>query len=353
MSQLRVQDLWKSYDARPVLRGLDLVVEPGTLTAVLGPSGCGKTTLLRVIAGFERAEQGEVMLGGTTLENEHVNVAPEKRGIGYVPQEGALFPHLNVEANVGFGLPRRERRGAVVAELLEMVGIAALAKRLPHELSGGEQQRVALARALARKPHVLLLDEPFSSLDASLRGAVREEVHQLLREQGATTVLVTHDQEEALSLADSVAVLRDGRIVQHAIPSEVYEAPVDHELASFLGAVNLIDAEIEGATARTPLGPLPLRNGQDTSAADGATLVMVRPEQLDIHPQTEAAAGAGPGGPLQGRVEECRYYGHDALLRIRPDDPRMTLLLARVHGELALPAGAAVTIAAHGPVSVV
>ncbi len=246
--------------------------------------------------------------------------------------------------------------------LLEMVGITGLAKRLPHELSGGEQQRVALARALARKPHVLLLDEPFSSLDASLRETVREEVHQLLREQGATTVLVTHDQEEALSLADSVAVLRDGRIVQHAVPSEVYEAPVDHELASFLGAVNLIDAEIEGATARTPLGPLPLRGGQDASAAAGATLVMLRPEQLEVHPRGEAPAGGssadpgadgGAGGPLEGRVEECRYYGHDALLRIRPEDPRLTVLLARVHGELALPAGAQVTIAAHGPVSVV
>ena len=354
MSQLRVQDLWKSYDEGPVLRGLDLVVEPGALTAVLGPSGCGKTTLLRVIAGFERAEQGEVVLGGRTLENEHVNVAPEKRGIGYVPQEGALFPHLSVEANVGFGLPRRERRGAVVSELLEMVGIAGLAKRLPHELSGGEQQRVALARALARKPHVLLLDEPFSSLDASLRGIVREEVHQLLREQGATTVLVTHDQEEALSLADSVAVLRGGRIVQHAVPSELYEAPVDHELATFLGAVNLIDAEIEGATARTPLGPLALRErpqGEPSGDTAGATLVMVRPEQLEIHP-SDGAAAAGPG-ELPGRVEECRYYGHDALLKIRPDDPRVTVLLARVHGELALPAGAQVTIAAHGPVSVV
>ncbi|HTY95572.1 MAG TPA: ABC transporter ATP-binding protein [Solirubrobacteraceae bacterium] len=352
MSQLRVHDLWKSYDGRPVLRGLDLVVEPGALTAVLGPSGCGKTTLLRVIAGFERAEQGEVVLGGTTLEDEHVNLAPEKRGIGYVPQEGALFPHLSVEGNVGFGLSRRERRGAVVRELLEMVGIAGLARRLPHELSGGEQQRVALARALARKPQVLLLDEPFSSLDASLRGIVREEVNQLLREQGATTVLVTHDQEEALSLADSVAVLRDGRIVQHAAPNELYEAPVDHELATFLGAVNVVDAEIQGETARTALGTLTLRGGHDAAILTSATRVMVRPEQLDIHPRTTTGGGGGPQG-VEGRVEECRYYGHDALLKIRPDDPALALLLARVHGELALPAGAEVTVGAHGPVSVV
>ena len=166
-----------------------------------------------------------------------------------MPQEGALFPHLSVQQNVGFGLPRRERRGRQVAELLEMVGIALLAKRLPHELSGGEQQRVALARALARRPQALLLDEPFSSLDATLRARVREEVVALLREQGVTTVLVTHDQEEALSLADSVAVLRDGRIIQHGTPPELYKRPADERLARFLGAVNVIDARFERGVA--------------------------------------------------------------------------------------------------------
>jgi iron(III) transport system ATP-binding protein len=195
VSQLRVSDLHKRYGSRPVLSGVDLDVPAGGLTAVLGQSGCGKTTLLRTIAGFERAERGTVSLGGRTLDDGATYVAPEQRGIGYVPQEGALFPHLSVEANVGFGLPRHQRRGAAVAELLEMVGIAPLARRLPHQLSGGEQQRVALARALARRPGALLLDEPFSSLDASLRTHVREEVHALLRAQGVTTVLVTHDQE--------------------------------------------------------------------------------------------------------------------------------------------------------------
>ncbi len=345
MSRLRVSELWKGYGRRPVLEGVSLEVPAGSLTAVLGLSGCGKTTLLRVIAGFERAERGIVSLGGETLDDGHTYLPTEKRGIGYVPQEGALFPHLSVEANVGFALSRSERRGKAVATLLEMVGIAPLAKRLPSELSGGEQQRVALARALARRPHALLLDEPFSSLDATLRVRVREEVHALLREQGVTTVLVTHDQEEALSLADSVAVLREGKIVQQGAPAELYERPVDEPLARFLGAVNLIDASFEGAVARTALGALELRGEPAANAAGG--VVMVRPEQLEVQLMA-SAAGAG----LAGRVEQCRYYGHDALLHIRPEHPgEARVLLARVHGEQALAVGTQVRVAARGPVT--
>ena len=346
MNRLSVVGLSKGYGGQPVLERLDLEVPAGSLTAVLGLSGCGKTTLLRVIAGFERAQAGSVSLAGRTLDDGHTYVAPERRGIGYVPQEGALFPHLTVEANVGFGLPRRERRGDAVAGLLEMVGIAPLARRLPHELSGGEQQRVALARALACRPQALLLDEPFSSLDASLRAHVREEVHELLREQGVTAVLVTHDQEEALSLADSVAVLRDGHIVQQGAPAELYEQPVDERLARFLGAVNVIDARFEDGTAQTSLGALALREGH----RGGQGLVMVRPEQLEVR----AREGAAPGAPagLDGRVEQCRYYGHDALLHIRPERAETAeLLLARVHGEQALPVGTPVSVAARGPVS--
>jgi iron(III) transport system ATP-binding protein len=288
-----------------------------------------------------------VSLGGRTLDDGRAYVPPEQRSVGYVPQEGALFPHLSVRANVAFGLPRRERRGHAVTRLLEMVGIAPLARRLPHELSGGEQQRVALARALARRPQALLLDEPFSSLDASLRGHVREEVHALLREQGVTTVLVTHDQEEALSLADVVAVLRDGRIVQRAAPAELYERPVDERLARFLGAVNVIDAQFRDGSARTRLGTLELSIAPANSDAK-AGVVIVRPEQLDVRVREASTAAAGLGG----RVEQCRYYGHDALLHIRPEAPEdANLLLARVHGEQALPVGALVTVAAHGPVT--
>jgi iron(III) transport system ATP-binding protein len=349
MSVLSIENLHKGYGRRAVLEGVDLEVPAGSLTAVLGLSGCGKTTLLRVIAGFERAERGRVTLAGRTLDDGATFLAPERRSIGYVPQEGALFPHLTVAANVGFALSRSERRrGSAVQELLEMVGIAHLAGRMPAQLSGGEQQRVALARALVRRPQALLLDEPFSSLDASLRAHVRDEVHELLRAQGVTTVLVTHDQEEALSLADSVAVLRDGRIVQQAPPAELYERPADAPLAHFLGAVNLLDASFEGLTARTRLGSMPLRADAPPAADSG--VVMVRPEQLEVHPRDEAADNGGIG--VAGRIEQCRYYGHDALLHIRPEaDVGATMLLARVHGEQALPVGTPVTVAARGPVT--
>jgi iron(III) transport system ATP-binding protein len=349
MSRLRISGLWKGYGTTEVLRGIELDVQPGSLTAVLGLSGCGKTTLLRVIAGFERAERGSVVLGAQTLDDGRNYLAPERRGIGYVPQEGALFPHLSVKQNVGFGLTRRERQGTVVAELLEMVGIERLAARLPHELSGGEQQRVALARALARRPQALLLDEPFSSLDASLRTHVREEVHGLLRAQGVTTVLVTHDQEEALSLADGVAVLREGTIIQQGTPAELYERPADERLAQFLGAVNLIDARFDGELAQTPLGVLALRSNASVRRAD-AGVVMIRPEQLDVSILEDGAACAGAIG-MRGHVEQCRYYGHDAVLHIRPEQPGAAVLLARVQGEDALASGTHVSVAARGPVT--
>jgi iron(III) transport system ATP-binding protein len=353
MSVLSVSGVWKGYAATEVLRGVDLEAQAGSLTAVLGLSGCGKTTLLRVIAGFERAERGTVSLGGAVLDDAHTYVPPERRGVGYVPQEGALFPHLTVQENVGFGLARRERRGKAVAELIEMVGIERLAGRMPHELSGGEQQRVALARALARKPQALLLDEPFSSLDASLRSRVREEVHGLLRQQGVTTVLVTHDQEEALSLADAVAVLRDGRIVQEGAPAELYERPGDEQMARFLGAVNLVDALFEQGTARTLLGTLELRaqtpgERTDTPESGARTgVVIIRPEQLEVRAQ-----GDGTSAGIAGEVEQCRYYGHDALLEIRPTEPNdAAVLLARVHGEHALAVGTPVSVLARGPVT--
>ncbi|HEY7830487.1 MAG TPA: ABC transporter ATP-binding protein [Solirubrobacteraceae bacterium] len=364
-SDLWVLDLWKGYaSAQPVLRGVNLSVPAGTQVAVLGLSGCGKTTLLRAIAGFERSQRGRIALGTRTLDDGHVYVAPERRGIGYVPQEGALFPNLTVQANVAFGLSRAERRTKIVQELLELVGIEPLARRFPHQLSGGEQQRVALARALARRPEVLLLDEPFSSLDASLRVTVREEVSALLRRQGATTMLVTHDQEEALSLADTVAVLRDGVIVQQGIPAELYSKPVDARLASFLGEANLLEATFEEGAAQTVLGRLQLH--PDHTRAPGLThgVVIVRPEQLQVRAKGESNSPAGtlpgtaespspPDKGLPGTVEQCRYYGHDALLHIRPQERPGAALIARVHGEQALAAGTAVLVTAQGPVSAV
>jgi iron(III) transport system ATP-binding protein len=357
VSGLTVSDLHKSFGTNSVLAGLDLEAPAGSLTAILGSSGSGKTTLLRLLAGFDAPDRGAVRIGTRVVDDEHTHVHPEHRKVGYVPQEGALFPHLTVKRNVGFGLSREERRGGAVAELLEMVGLAALADRYSHQLSGGEQQRVALARALARRPEVLLLDEPFSSLDASLRGRVREEVHTLLREQGVTTVLVTHDQEEALSLADAVAVLRDGKIVQRGVPAALYEQPVDARLAGFLGAANLIDAAFDGEIAHTPLGELALRLAPGARPAVSG-IVLVRPEQLDVRPHEEtSSAKIDTGGTIEtglaGTVEQCRYYGHDALLHIRPAaaSGMAEVLLARVHGEQALPVGTPVTVTARGSVT--
>lgn len=356
-ASLEVHDLWKRYrPGEPVLRGASVTVGAGSLVAVLGLSGCGKTTLLRAIAGFERPERGSVALGERMLDDERTHVAPEDRRIGYVPQEGALFPNLDVRANVAFGMSRAERRTRLTAQLLELVGLVDLGHRFPHELSGGEQQRVALARALARSPDALLLDEPFSSLDASLRASVRDEVSALLRRQGVTAVIVTHDQEEALSLADSVAVLRDGVVVQQGTPSELYEQPVDAGVATFLGSANLLEASVQGDWAQSAVGRLPLRTPPVGAAAATASpfaesrlvTVVVRPEQLRVDAAEDSREG------LLGTVEQCRYYGHDVLLRIRvAEQPHAQTLLARVSANRAFAEGAAVRVTAEGSVAAV
>ena len=227
---------------------------------MLGASGSGKTTLLRVIAGFERIESGVVRLGTTVFDDGRSSLPPERRRMGYVPQDGALFPHLRVAANVAFGMRRRADRRKV-GDLLEAVGLTGLERRYPHQLSGGQQQRVALARALAIEPEVVLLDEPFSALDAAMRASVRREVAEILRARGTTTVLVTHDQDEALSMADRVAVLRDGRIVADARPEDLYRSPLDAELAGFLGEANLLPGTVSGGVAETALGRLVLQDG--------------------------------------------------------------------------------------------
>lgn len=274
MTSLTLSGVAKSYGRQPVLHGVDLEVPAGALAAVLGPSGSGKTTLLRVVAGFERADAGTVSLGGQVVDDGRRQLPPERRKIGYVPQDGGLFPHLTVAGNVAFGLPGRARRHtAAVGELLERVGLTGLDGRYPHQLSGGQQQRVALARALAVRPQLVLLDEPFSALDAGLRASIRADVQTILREFGATAILVTHDQDEALSMADLVAVVRDGRIAQCATPHELYRRPADPQLASFVGEANLLPGtfEPEGgsgpATVRTVLGSLPLHAAPEGSGS--------------------------------------------------------------------------------------
>jgi iron(III) transport system ATP-binding protein len=378
MTQLAVAGLDKRFGAHQVLTGLNLDVPAGSLTAILGPSGSGKTTLLRVLAGFEHADSGTVRIGSAVADGPGVFLPPERRRIGYVPQEGSLFPHLTVAANVAFGLSRRkwgrERRGQRCAELLEAVGLGGLDRRYPHQLSGGQQQRVALARALAIQPEVVLLDEPFASLDAHLRASVRADVQQLLKESGTTTVLVTHDQDEALSTADRVAVLRDGGIAQCDAPQELYSRPVDADMASFIGEANLIPGILNGSSVQTLLGVHPVtgpaaagdgagagRNGSDGPGHRPA-MVLIRPEQVELIPGTpgmaDAAGAPEPGlaggdasGGLTGRITGYGYHGHDAVVTVQPEqDPQAPPLTVRTLGGQALSPGSKVTLRAHGPV---
>jgi iron(III) transport system ATP-binding protein len=343
--QLVVKDLHKSFGSHPVLAGVDLAVATGSLTAVLGPSGSGKTTLLRVIAGFERADRGTVTLDEVVVDDgDDRFVRSESRRIGYVPQEGALFPHLNAEKNVSFGIRRDGARGARVDELLEMVGLAGLGRRYPHQLSGGQQQRVALARALAIKPGLVLLDEPFSSLDATLRASVRADVQGVLHRAGTTAVLVTHDQDEALSIADYVAIIRDGRIGQFDTPQGIYSTPTDPDLARFLGEANLVRGRIEGTSVVTPLGVLALHPDNERLADGTEAVVLVRPEQIEL---IKEPAGAY----LTGFVLDYQYFGHDAVIRVRPDArAEPDALVVRITGGSAWAPATRVGMSARGPV---
>lgn len=320
-SALRVSDLVVGYGGPAIVRGVDLDVPDGEFLAVLGASGSGKTTLLRAIAGYLRPTSGSIEVAGTVVADRTTWVPPEKRHIGVVPQEGALFPHLDVAGNIAFGLPRRERRTSQrISELLEMVGMVGLEQARPHELSGGQQQRVALARALAPEPRLLLLDEPFSSLDAALRVEVRTEVHALLREIGTTTILVTHDQEEALSLADRVAVMATGRIEQVDSPWRVYEAPATLGIARFVGdLVELPMTEVDQGAARTALGWVSIAEREESPNLD-AHVIALRPEQLVlVSDRTIGVDGDGRGG-TPGTVEAIRYHGHDSLTTVRLED---------------------------------
>ncbi|MEU1818326.1 ABC transporter ATP-binding protein [Streptomyces roseifaciens] len=310
-AELRITGLTKSYgpDA-PVLQGLDLTVPGGQLAAVLGPSGCGKTTLLRVVAGFLRPDTGTVTVGGRTLTGPGTHLPPERRRVGIVPQEGALFPHVSVARNVAFGLTGRDRaaRRERTEEMLELVGLAGYGARMPHELSGGQQQRVALARALAPAPAVVLLDEPFNALDSALRSGVRADVRAALRATGATAVLVTHDQQEALSTADLVAVVRDGTVAQCATPQDLYRRPADPWVARFVGDAVLLPGTAEGGSAVTALGRVPLAAG---TAGRREGTVLLRPEQ--IHLTDPSPAGA------RGTVTDVCFYGHDAMVTVDVD----------------------------------
>jgi iron(III) transport system ATP-binding protein len=346
VNSLRISELHKRFGTHSVLADLDLEIPAGSLTAILGPSGSGKTTLLRLLAGFDTPDRGTIRIGEQVIDGEGTHVHPEHRKIGYVPQEGGLFPHLTVAANVAFGLSRTARRQGV-ADLLEMVGLGEMARRYPHQLSGGQQQRVALARALAVKPEIVLLDEPFASLDAHQRSSVREDVGRILRESSATTLLVTHDQDEALSLADLVAVLRNGKIAQCATPQELYTWPVDDDLARFIGEANVIGGVLDGTLVDTPLGKLAVQWRGEPLPSGSRVRILIRPEQIDV------TTAVGPDDGLAGQIVRCGYHGHDAVLHIQIDaEHHEQRLTVRTAGEVPLALGSKVRLNARGPVLV-
>jgi iron(III) transport system ATP-binding protein len=341
MSFLDLRGVTKRYGAVAALDGVDLSISRGERLAIVGPSGSGKSTLLRLIAGFEAPDAGVIRLGGAVLADGPAYVPAHLRGVGLVAQDGALFPHLTIADNIGFGLDRHAPgRSERISELMGMVGLdLAMLSRRPDELSGGQQQRVALARALARQPQLMLLDEPFSALDTALRASTRKAVSDLLAAAGVTVILVTHDQAEALSFADMVAVMRDGRLSQVGAPRELYLRPRDRLVAEFLGEAIFLPAQLSGGTAVCALGPVAV-----DSRRDGPCEIMLRPEQLVILPDPQ---GDGP----RAEVVEVDFGGAVCTLTLqlkRSDPGPETKLLLRSSCLEAPAAGAIVRIEVKG-----
>ncbi len=294
----------KSYGGVRAVHEARFCVERGEFVALLGPSGCGKTTLLRLIAGFEEPDAGEIRLHDATVAASGNWTPPERRRVGMVFQDYALFPHLTVAENVGFGLARRERRNRVPI-VLALVDLCGLGGRYPHELSGGQQQRVALARALAPGPELVLLDEPWSNIDPHLRSSMRDELARILRGIHVTVVLVTHDREEAFSLADRIALMRDGTVVQEGTPEEVYVQPATRWAAEFVGAGNFLPGTVDDGVVATSVGRFPALNANGASAVQ----VLVRPELLELEPDPRGA----------GKVVAREFRGHDVFYRVLLD----------------------------------
>ena len=334
---LSIQAISKAIAGNQILKNLSLDVQEHEFVAILGSSGSGKTTLLRLISGFDSPDSGEIQIGGQQVFAKGVNVSAEERRVGYVPQDAALFPHLSVAKNIEFGLNKlpAAQRNARVAELLKLVDLVGYEDRMPDQLSGGQRHRVALARALAPKPQLILLDEPFSSLDAELRVRLREDVRNVITKTGTTAILVTHDQEEALSIASRVAILRDGEFAQIGNPSEIYQAPADVEMATFLGDSVIINGVIKDDKVVTDLGLLTPLN----KVANGATgRVAIRPENFYLQPN--------PKG--EGEVIGRQYFGHDALVEVKL--PKL-VIQARANGPFAPEIGMKVTVWVRGQVN--
>lgn len=337
MTAIDLRHITKTYPvaARPAVRDVSLTVKEGTIVTLLGPSGCGKTTILRVIAGLERAESGEVFLAGRAVSGEANWVPPERRGVGMVFQDWALFPHLDVFRNVSFGYKGADRRERV-REVLELVNLVGYERRYPHQLSGGQQQRVALARALARRPVVVLLDEPFSSLDADLRVQMRVELKRILKEAGTTAVLVTHDQRDALAISDRIAVLNDGAIQQVGTPREIYRRPANTFVALFVGRGNLLKGVLaaDAGSVVTALGAFRCNPGPGGEGGREVQVV-IRPGELEL----------SRDGGISGRVRELTYTGDafDAVIEVEAGGDRCALGV-RLHPEEAVRVGDRVSL---------
>jgi iron(III) transport system ATP-binding protein len=320
---LVIDQLAHAYEGVAVLRDVSLSVRPGEILCLLGPSGCGKSTLLRLIAGLEPAQRGRILLGGETVSGPGVHVAPESRKVGLVFQDFALFPHLCVLDNVAFGVraSAAEQRARAL-ELLERVGMGEYAQAFPHTLSSGQQQRVAVARALAPGPRLMLLDEPFSGLDARMRERVRDDTFHMLKRTHVATVIVTHDPEEAMFMGDRIALMNEGRIVQLGSPAELYSAPASAFAAAFLGEVNRVDAVVKEGLAGTPLGNFPAHQHREGERVQ----VLIRPENVAIHPE---------GDGLLARVIAAHMLGRSSLIHLAAGVPGGSLHLhARVVSDL-------------------
>jgi iron(III) transport system ATP-binding protein len=348
MNALELHSIYKAYGSQQALENVSLSVPTGSRTVIVGPSGSGKTTLLRMIAGFEFPDSGRLTLNGQTLVDSTHEVPAHQRLIGYVPQDGALFPHMTVAANIGFGLSTKGlEKQQRIAELMDSVALDSnMAERWPHELSGGQQQRVALARALAQQPRLMLLDEPFSALDTGLRATMRKLVARLLADAGVTTILVTHDQSEALSFADQLAVMRQGRLVQSGHPLDLYRYPDDEQTALFLGEAVVMPARIEAGWAHCDLGRIPVNNHRNNRSAQ----IMLRPEQLQVcSPITGEAHSQG----CRGVVTDRDFGGNTCTLTVElqslvnEDQPGRSLLV-RSSGMHAPPAGSTVHVSTIG-----
>lgn len=341
MTSLSVSHLTVNFGSRTVISDLSFELRQGEIASLLGPSGCGKTTLLRAIAGLIQPASGAIRFGSQLVGVSSVVLPPHKRGTGYVPQQGALFPHLSVAKNIAFGLDKNKYTKSeitdITREMIGLIGMKGMEERLPSQLSGGQQTRVALARALAIKPKLILLDEPFSALDAVLRDELRNEVVGLLRELGSTAILVTHDREEALVSSDRVILMRDGKVAQNGTPEEVYEAPISPEIAASTGDVLILPAKQSGSGAT--LYPLSLEGSAIAGSETG--YVVIRPEEIRV--STSADAG------VEGSLIHIDYYGHDAMLTVSVAQTA-TPIKARVAGPADFTVGQKVYLQHLGPV---